>query len=72
MTHVLEPTTERLLTVREAAHRVGVTVHRIAQMARRGEIRAVRVGHIWLIPESQVQRIAQPRPTGRPRSGSAR
>jgi excisionase family DNA binding protein len=70
---VLEPTSERLLTVAEAAALLGVTPGRICQMLWAGQMAGQKVGVIWLIPEREVLRHRErPSKVGRPRSGELR
>jgi excisionase family DNA binding protein len=59
------------LTTAEAARRYGVSVERIHQMVRRGELRAERFGRAYLIRPADLERArARRRPRGRPRQKS--
>ena len=59
------------LTTKEAAAIIGVTVGRISQLRRSGELRSIQVDNrTWLIPRGEAERMAKDeRPkVGRPRS----
>ena len=65
------------LTVQEAAQRIGVTAGRVRQWLLSGELRGEQVpkreNARWLIPSSEVERMAKVTPkTGRPRSSVSR
>jgi excisionase family DNA binding protein len=47
---------EDLLTVKEAAERLGVTTNRIRQMISAGDLKAQKVGEEKLIAESEISR----------------
>jgi excisionase family DNA binding protein len=48
---------ERLLTVAEACRRVPIlTEPQLRGLISRKEIEAVKIGHRWLIPESEMQK----------------
>jgi len=66
---MLEPTTQRLLTVAEAAKILGVTKGRVCQWLWSNAIQGVRVGWMWLIPEKELAKFKIPPKVGRPRSG---
>ena len=55
-----------MLTVNEAARRLGVIPRRVRQLIRSGQLPAEKVGRDWLIEESAVANYA-PRPVGRPK-----
>jgi len=58
------------ISTKEAAAIIGVTVGRVSQLRRAGELRAIRVDNrTWLIPRSEAEKIAKNKPAvGRPRS----
>lgn len=67
---MLEPTKEKLLTVKEAARLIGVTEGRICQLLRSGSMRGIKVNQkAWLVPESEIKKFQTPLKRGRPRSG---
>ena len=69
MSVVLEKTSERMLTVAEAAAELGMTEGRIRQLLLSGEMRGQKFGRtVWMIPESEVDKFRDPPPVGRPRS----
>ena len=66
---MLEKTSERILTVAEAATELGVTEGRIRQLLLSGEMRGHKFGRtVWMIPESEVAKFRDPPAIGRPRS----
>jgi hypothetical protein len=68
---VLEMNGQRMLTVPEMAARAGMTPGRLCQLIAEGKIAGVRVSKkMWLVPESEFEKIAAPARTGRPRKGS--
>lgn len=56
-----------MLTTKEAAERLGVSVRRVSELASSGVLKAERFGRSWMIDESSVERrrAQEPRP-GRP------
>lgn len=70
MSAVLEAEKKRYLTTDEAAKSIGVTRWRVWQWIKAGEMRAVRAGVLWLVPEDEIQKfIVRDKKVGRPRSG---
>jgi len=69
---VLEPTQERLMTVKEVAALIGVTEGRVYQLLLMGRMSGVKVNEkAWLIPESEAKKfLNRPTAVGRPRSRS--
>ena len=64
----MEDQMERFVTTVEAARRLCLSRFRIWQFIRQGRLKAMRVGTLWLIDESELQRFAQlPRHKGRPK-----
>ena len=59
-----------MLTVSEAAARLGVTPRRIQQMIARGQLAATRHGRLLLITEQALTRVAVRPKVGRPRKPS--
>ena len=57
-----------LLSVSEAAARLGVSRVRVWQWIKEGRLKAERLGNAWAIRERDLAKF-KPRPTGRP-SGS--
>jgi len=55
-----------LLSTTQVAQRLGVTRQRVGQLITRGQLRATRVGHAWLVLSKDVDAYC-PRPVGRPR-----
>jgi len=55
---------EKLLRVSEAAKILGVGNSTIRLWIRQGRIRAVRIGKLWRIPQSEVERLTRGRPKG--------
>jgi len=54
-----------MLTVKEAANRLGIHRTRVGVLIRQGRIKATKVGPMWFIAESEVAGFA-PRPQGKP------
>jgi len=66
---MLEPTTEKLLTVTEVADRLGVTHSYVCRLLRDGVMQGRKLGaKIWVIPESEAERFRESPDVGRPRS----
>lgn len=57
--------TDNLLSVTEAAERLGVIRQRVFQLIQSGRLPAVKVGSQYVIKESDLQ-LVEDRPTGRP------
>lgn len=56
-----------MLTVSEAAHRLGISPRRIQHMIARGQLTASRHGRLLLITEQALARVAVRPKAGRPR-----
>ncbi len=58
------------VTSQEAADIIGVTVGRVSQLRKSGDLRAIKIDNrTWLIPRSEAEKVAQARSkVGRPRS----
>ncbi len=56
-----------MLTVTEAAARLGVSPRRIQQMIARGQLTATRHGRLLLITEQALARVVVRPPAGRPK-----
>ena len=58
------------VSTQEAATIIGVTVGRVSQLRRSGELRAIQVDNrTWLIPRGEAEKVAKNRSkVGRPRS----
>jgi excisionase family DNA binding protein len=68
---VLEMNGQRMLTIPEMAARAGMTPGRVRQLLYHGQLSGVKVSRkLWLIPESEFDKISTPARTGRPRKGS--
>ncbi len=50
---------EKMLTVEEAAEVLRLSAYSIRRWTKSGKLKARKVGHRWLIPESAVQAIIQ-------------
>jgi len=55
-----------MLTVNEAATRLGVIPRRVRQLIRSGQIPAQKFGRAWAIDERTIEEY-RPRPVGRPK-----
>jgi len=55
---------EKLLRVSEASKILGVAPTTIRLWIRQGRIRAARIGKLWRIPQSEVERLARGKPAG--------
>jgi excisionase family DNA binding protein len=53
----MEQTQYRLLTVKEAAHQLGISRETVRRWIYRGVIHAVRVGRNHKIPERELQKL---------------
>ena len=58
------------VTSQEAAEIIGVTVGRVSQLRKSGDLQAIKVDNrTWLIPRSEAEKVAKNRSkVGRPRS----
>ncbi len=54
------------LTTKQAAEKLGVTESRIRQLIAEGRLKSEKLGHINVILEKDLAKIA-PRPIGRPK-----
>lgn len=62
---------ERLLTTKEVAERLGITYSRVRQLIRGGVLQAQHLGHIYVVKESdlkaatarETKRGPKPKPT---------
>src|ERR1700743_809852 len=58
-----------VLTVQQSAERLGLPAQRVRELVQRGELAGERVGPIWMISTSDVERMRlRNRPVGRPLS----
>ena len=60
-----------MLTVAQAAERLGVNTSRVRQLILGGRIKATKFGSAWQIAESALNAVAE-RPPGRPRTRAPR
>ncbi len=68
---VAEDDSSTVLTVADAAQRLGVDASRVRKMLRRGELPGQRHGHVWMVDAAAVARRAhRPSLAGRPLSPS--
>lgn len=58
------------LTTKQAAEKLGVTESRIRQLIAEGRLKSEKLGHINVILEKDLGKIA-PRPIGRPKKAKA-
>ena len=54
-----------MLTTRDAAERLGVTVRRVQALIKAGRLPATRIGRDWLIAPDALAAVAERKP-GRP------
>jgi len=58
----------KLISVNDAADRLGLHPSRVRLLCRQGRIKADQIGKTWVIAEREVERFARlPREPGRPR-----
>ena len=50
---------ERLLTPKEAGEIVAVTARTIKEWLRRGDLKGVKIGNLWRIRESELEKFIQ-------------
>lgn len=60
------------LTAKQAAERLEVNDSRIRQLIISGRLPAEKYGNLWLIEESDLELVADRKPTGRPRKTETR
>jgi len=63
--HILPSMSGKLITVLEAAERLGVHRSRVHVLIREGRLPAQKFGNVYLIKESDLK-LVEDRPTGRP------
>jgi len=56
---------DKILTTKEAGKRLGVNSSRVIQFILAGRLPAQKFGHIWMIKEKNLAKVAD-RKTGRP------
>ena len=60
---------ENWITISQAADLVGCTTAHLRLLAKRNELRAEKVGFVWLVDRAHAEELAEKRPNvGRPRS----
>lgn len=55
-----------MLTVKQAAEELGVSVPRVHQLIKENRLKAEKVGRDWIISSSDLTEDIRNRPTGRP------
>lgn len=58
----------KFITAEQAGMKLGVTGRRVRALIKTGRLPAVRHGHVWLIMEKDLKKVAVRKP-GRPRQG---
>jgi len=53
----LSPTDRRAYGIRETAAMLGVSPNHVLRAIKRGELRAVRLGQRWLIPQDAIDAL---------------
>ncbi|MCR8455734.1 MAG: helix-turn-helix domain-containing protein [Candidatus Korarchaeota archaeon] len=48
---------EKLYRTSEVAELLNISVSTVKKLVKQGKLRAVRVGKLWIVPESEVRRI---------------
>jgi len=67
---VLEQVHDKMLTTKEVAQVLGVTYRYVCQLIREGKMNGTRIGdRVYLVPEKEARKFADPNKVGRPRSG---
>jgi excisionase family DNA binding protein len=56
----------KIISTAEAARRLGVTANRVRAMIRAKRLKAMKVGHEWLIDPKDLEAVKE-RKVGRPR-----
>ena len=56
------------LTAEQAGEKLGITDRRVRALIKAGRLPAVKHGHVWLIMEKDLKKVAVRKP-GRPRKG---
>ena len=56
----------KIISTTEAARRLGVTANRVRAMIRAKRLKAMKVGHEWLIDPKDLEAVKE-RKVGRPR-----
>lgn len=59
----IEPISERLFSVKDAAELLGLGEQAVRNLCQRGRIKAQKLGNAWLIPESSLNDF-EPRKRG--------
>ena len=55
-----------MLSIPQAAERLGITRQRAHQLVQSGELKATQVGRAWVIEEEEVQKRLDNKKEGRP------
>ncbi len=55
----MEETQYRLLSVKQAAHELGVSRETVRRWIYRGVLRAIRVGRSHKVPEQELQKLVE-------------
>lgn len=55
-----------MITTREAATRLGVSLRRVQALVATGQLPATKMGRDWLIEEADLERVGE-RPAGYPK-----
>ena len=55
----MQETQYRLLTVKQAAHELGVSRETVRRWIYRGVLRAIRVGRNHKVPEQELQKLVE-------------
>lgn len=67
---VMEQKQRNLLSVKDAAERMNLSVQRIKQLIYDERLLAQKIGNQWIITEADLNSVKQ-RPAGRPASGKS-
>lgn len=59
-----------MLTVKQTAERLGVSVPRVHQLIKDGRLEANKIGRDWIISSDALTEEVMNRPTGRPPKGN--
>jgi len=52
-----QPPGAQYWSIAQLARALGVSYATVRRLVRRGYIRAIRIGHLWRIPDEEVQRL---------------
>lgn len=63
--------TSRMMTTREAADELGVSIRQLQTLIERGQLTASKFGHVYMVSSDDLEAV-RVRPKGRPRKDAVK